>query len=287
MQAKIKKNVSTIGSTWYLWLFPVFAILISIWLFRDYLGQKGPEIAITFDDAASLQPEKTKVRFKGVPIGVVKRIIISEDNKGVIAYVQLQKDSAQFAVEGSKFWVVAPKVNFQGISGLETILEGTYIAVQPGKPDAEAKEEFKGQLGSDTTDSIENSRAFTLETNNAESISGNDAITFRGFNVGTVTKVTLSKNSQKVLIQIHIQNKYAKLIRSNTAFWRKVGISAKLGLFGSSVKVNSLDSILHGGIELFTPDNPGQIAEPGSRFTLLAEAPKDSDKWNPVLEFEK
>lgn len=287
MKTKIKENVNTIGSTWYLWLFPVFAVLISIWLFRDYLGQKGPEIAITFEDAASLQPEKTKVRFRGVPVGVVKRVVISEDNKGVIAYVQLQKDSSQFAVEGSKFWVVSPKVNFQGISGLETILEGTYIAVQPGKPEAEAKDEFKGQLGSDTTDSAENSRAFTLETKNAESLSTTDIITFRGFNIGIVTKVSLAKNSQKVLIQIHVQNKYAKLIRSNTAFWRKVGISAKLGLFGSSVKVNSLDSILHGGIEVFTPDNPGQIAEPGSRFTLLPEAPKDSDKWNPALEFEK
>ncbi len=287
MKTQLKQNVNSIGSTWYLWLFPVFAILISIWLFRDYLGQKGPEIAITFEDAASLQPEKTKVRFRGVPIGVVKKVVIAGDNKGVIAYVRLQKDSAQFAVDGSKFWIVAPKVNFQGISGLETILEGTYIAVQPGKPDGEAKEEFKGQLGSDTTDSIDNSRIFYLETKNAESLGVNDIITFRGFNIGTVTKVSLAKNSQKVLIQIHVQNKYAKLIRSNTAFWRKVGISAKLGLFGSSVKVNSLDSILHGGIEVFTPDGPGPIAEPGSRFTLLPEAPKDSEKWNPALEFEK
>ena len=204
MKTKIKENVNTIGSTWYLWLFPVFAILISIWLFRDYLGQKGPEIAITFEDAASLQPEKTKVRFRGVPVGVVKRVVISEDNKGVIAYVQLQKDSSQFAVEGSKFWVVSPKVNFQGISGLETILEGTYIAVQPGKPDAAAKDEFKGQLGSDTTDSAENSRAFTLETKNAESLSTTDIITFRGFNIGIVTKVSLAKNSQKVLNQLGI-----------------------------------------------------------------------------------
>lgn len=285
MKLPIKEKFETLGSTWYLWLFPFFAVLLSLWLFRDYLNQHGPEIKIIFEDAASLQPEKTKVRFRGVPIGVVKKISISEDNKNVTAYIQLQKDSAQFAVAGSKFWIVAPKVNFQGISGLETILEGTYISVLPGKIDAEEKKEFIGQMGNETLDSVENSRAYYLESKNAESLSVNDIITFRGFNIGSVTKVTLGKTSQKVLVQINIQNKFVKLIRSNTAFWKKVGIQAKLGLFGSSVKVNSLDSILHGGIEVFTPDPPGPIAESSSRFTLLPEPPKDYEKWNPVLEF--
>ncbi len=282
----LRQKIGRVGSTWYLWLFPVFAILISVWLFRDYLGQRGPEIQIIFEDAASLQAEKTKVRFRGVPIGTVKKISITADNKDVVAYIQLQKEAAQFAVAGSKFWIVSPKVNFQGISGLETLLEGTYIAVQPGKPDAEVQEQFKGQMGNDATDSSENLRPFILEAKNAESITTSDIITFRGVNIGTVSKLTLSKSSQKVLIQINIQNKYAKLIRSNTFFWRKVGIQANLGLFNSSVKVNSLDSILHGGIEIFTPEPPGIIAEPSSRFTLSPAAPKDYEKWNPVLEFD-
>ncbi len=282
----IKEKIEAVRSHWYFWLFPVFALLISVWLFRDIMSQRGPEIRISFEDAASLQPEKTKVRFRGVPIGVVKKIAISEDTKSVIADIQLQKDASQFAVEGSKFWVVSPKFNFQGISGLETIIEGTYISVLPGKADGNFKDEFKGAMGSDTSDTAENSHLYYLETKNAESMNVNDIITFRGFNIGTVTKVSLSKNSQKVIVQISIQHKYGKLIRANTAFWRKIGIQAKLGLFGSSVKVNSLDSILHGGIEIFTPDNPGVIAEPGSRFTLLPGPPKDYEKWNPVLEFQ-
>lgn len=282
----LKEKIGRVGSTWYLWLFPLFAALITVWLFRDYLGQKGPEIQIVFEDAASLQAEKTKVRFRGVPIGTVKKISITADNKDVVALVQLQKEAAQYAVNGSKFWIVSPKVNFQGISGLETLLEGTYIAVQPGKDDGESQNQFKGQMGNDSTDAYENMRSYTLEAKNAESITTNDIITFRGLNIGTVNKLTLSKSSQKVLIQINIQSKYTKLIRSNTFFWRKVGIQANLGLFNSSVKVNSLDSILHGGIEIFTPEPAGIIAEPSSRFTLAAAPPKDYEKWNPVLEFD-
>jgi len=74
------------------------------------------------------------------------------------------------------------------------------------------------------------------------------------------------------------------LVRTNTAFWRKVGIQAKLGLFGSEVKVNSLDSIMRGGIELFTPDPPAPVAKANHKFTLLAAPPKDYEKWNPVLD---
>jgi len=74
------------------------------------------------------------------------------------------------------------------------------------------------------------------------------------------------------------------LIRTNSVFWRKAGIKADLGLFNSEIKVNSFDSIMHGGIEFFTPNNPGAVAKAQSRYPLHGEAPKDSGKWNPQLE---
>lgn len=278
------QKIKDIKSSWTLWLFPVIALLISGWLFYDYYQKRGPVIQIFFDDASGLQAEKTRVRFRGVAIGVVKRVTISEDTKDVIATVNLMKEAELFAVEGSKFWVVTPKVSFQGVSGLEALFDGTYVAALPGQPEAPEKLEFHGSMTSESTDSLENTSSYFLETSNAESVSEGDAITFRGLNVGSVAKVTLSKNSKVVVIQINLQNKYAKLIRSNSVFWRKVGIQAKLGLFNSEVKVNSLDSIMRGGIEIFTPDPAGERAKWGSRYNLSANPPKGYEKWNPVLE---
>ncbi len=130
----------------------MFAILISGWLIFDYYNQRGPRIKILFDDAAGIQAEKTKVRFRGVPIGTVADVYISEDQKDVIAEVILRRDARHFAVEGSKFSLVTPKVNFQGITGLETIFEGTYIAVLPGPADAHKKTLFKAQASTSATD---------------------------------------------------------------------------------------------------------------------------------------
>ena len=280
---KIEKKTEALKSSWYIWLFPLIAVGICIWLFVAYLKQKGPTIQITFDDASNIQAEKTRVRYRGVTIGVVKRITVADDNNDVIAWVDLDSDAEKFAVEGSKFWVVQPKVNFSGVSGLETIFAGTYIAVQPGKADAITKTEFKGQVNAESNEALENTASYYLDTANAESISVGDSITYRGLVVGTVGKVSLTKAAQSVKIQIHIQYKYMKLIRSKTVFWKKAGIQAKLGLFGSEIKVNSLDSILRGGLEFFNPDMPGEVAKPHSNFNLAASPPKGYEKWNPKI----
>ncbi len=284
MKTFVEKKISQIGSGWYIWLFPLIALIITVTMITKYYEQNGSTISISFSDVANIEVEKTQVRFRGVSIGTVKEIKISGDNKNVLVHVLLLKDAKHFAVQGSKFWIVSPKINIQGISGLETLFQGAYIAVQPGSAENEFASEFKGQMTSDITDPLENTTAFQLETNNAESINAGDNVSYRGLNIGTVTSVALSKTAQTVLIQINIQNRYTKLIRTNTAFWRKVGIQAKLSLFNSEIKVNSLDSIMRGGIELFTPDPPAAAAKTNYKFTLLPAAPKNYDKWNPVLK---
>jgi paraquat-inducible protein B len=282
----MKRKLAKIRDSWYVWLFPVIALVISGWLVFDYYNQQGPKIKILFDDAAGIQVEKTKIRFRGVPIGTVKDVYISEDQKDVVAEVLLRRDARHFAVEGSKFSLVTPKVNFQGISGLETIFEGTYIAVLPGKSDAEPKDEFKAQSSTTATDPLDDTSSYIIETANVENINPGDSVTYRGLKIGTVTKLALSKDSREIHIQINVENRYVKVIRSNTVFWKKVGVQAKLGLFKSEIKVNSLDSIMNGGIELATPSPAGPLAKGGAKFQLFPAAPKDFDKWNTPLEFD-
>jgi paraquat-inducible protein B len=273
-------------STWYFWLFPIVALGISLYLMTSYIRQRGPIIRITLDDGSGIQAEKTRVRFRGVNIGQVKNIKIAADHRGVVVEVMLDREAKEFAVEGSRYWVVIPKVGFQGISGLETIVEGVYIAAQPGPEGAKKKDDFKGATGGESSDPLEDTVTYYLETDNVGSVSVEDNITFRGMKVGTVSKINLAKTSQTVILQINIENRFVKLIRENTAFWRKTAVQAKLGLFNSELKISSLDALLHGGIEIFSPNNVTPIAKPRTKFPLLSGPPKGSEKWNPVLEFQ-
>lgn len=285
MANALKSNLDRFRSSWYIWLFPLFAVGISAWLFMGYFDQRGPQIKIHFDDASSIKADKTTIRYRGVNIGSVDKIVISNDNKEAIAHVTLRRDAAEFAVEGSRFWVVTPKVNIQGVSGLETIFEGPYIAVDPGPRNAKRKLDFSGRATSGIEESLEDTSTYYLEAPFVESINTGDPVSFRGLNVGSVTRVNLSKTSQAVVVQINIENRFTKLIRTNTVFWRKVGVDAKLGLFNSEVKISSLESLLRGGIAFFTPDPAGPMAKGRSHFALNPAPPKDWEKWNPKLEF--
>lgn len=286
MWPALKTSLNRIRANWYIWLFPIFALALTVWLLRGYYEQLGPQITIRFDDAGAVRPNKTMIRYRGVNIGSVDKLTLSEDNKEVIAHITLHRDATEFAVEGSRFWIVTPKVNIQGISGLETIFEGPYIAIDPGPSNAQRKFSFIGQAARGIEESLEDTSSYYLETPFVESINPGDPVSFRGLNVGSVTRVTLSKTSQAVVVQINIENRYTKLIRTNTLFWRKVGVQAKLGLFKSEVKINSLDSLFRGGIDFFTPDPAGPRAKGRSHFALLPAPPKDWEQWNPKLEFE-
>lgn len=279
------KRINALRTGWYIWLFPIFAVLISVWMIWDYYREQGPVIKILFDDAAGLQSGKTNVRFRGVPIGKVRDVYISEDQKDVVAEVLLRKDASHFAVEGSKYSLVTPQVNFQGISGLETIFEGTYIAVLPGPLGGNKKLEFKAQASTVATDPLDDTSAYIIEALNVENLNPGDSLTYRGLKIGSITKINLSKTAQTFIIHINVENKYSRLIRENTVFWIKLGVQAKLGLFNSEIKVNSIDSIMNSGLELATPDPAAPMAKAFHKFPLFAAPPKDQAKWNPVLEF--
>lgn len=270
-------------SNWYIWIFPLCAILVTGWLGYDYYSKRGPHIRIYVEDAAGIRPEKTTVRFRGVPIGTVKDVSFSRENRLAVADILLRKDAKSFAVEGSRFSLIKPRVGFQGVTGLETIFEGTYFEVTPGPEGGQPKYEFKA-LPTPPTESLENTSAYLIQADDVESVVVGDGVTYRGMKVGSVTRLSLLTGGQKIDIQINVENRYAHLVRSNTVFWRKVGVQAKLGLFGSEIKLNSMESIVRGGLQFATPSQPGPPAKSLQRFVLAPAAPKDAVKWKPVLD---
>ena len=204
-------------------MFPLVAIAFTGWYLKRYVAQKGTEITVSFSDAKSISPEKTRVFYHGVPIGTVKDITLSKDGTKAICHISLQNESSELAVKGSHFYLITPKVGFEGISGLDTIVSGSYISIEPGKKDGDKQKEFVGELDM-RSDRDENVTTYWLDADHAESISTGDNISFRGLNVGVVGEVKLSPTAQSVLIEANIKNKYAKLIRTNTAFWKSKGL---------------------------------------------------------------
>jgi paraquat-inducible protein B len=56
------------------WLVPLIAGAIAIWLGVVTLREEGPTVTIKFDTAEGLEAGKTKVKYKDVEIGTVEEI---------------------------------------------------------------------------------------------------------------------------------------------------------------------------------------------------------------------
>ena len=181
------------------------------------------------------------------------------------------------------FWLVEPQIDLQGISGLSTLRDGIYIAIDPGPTEAEPINEFKALTRPPAGINLTGLSFFSIVTSQLGQLGLGDHIFFRGLPIGQVIGVSLSKAATQAVIQIGIQKRYLHLVRDNSVFWRKQAVQAKMGLFGAEIKVGAMDSFLKGGIDMATPDKPGPLAKAGTDFSLLEDPPKDSKKWQPTL----
>src|SRR5688500_7156623 len=122
------------------WLIPLVAALVGGWLAVKSILDRGPVIKISFNTAEGLEAGKTKLKYKDVDIGLVQSVNLSEDRSRVIATAELAKDSKSLLVEDTRFWVVRPRISGGSVSGLGTLLSGSYIGVDVGKSKVERRE---------------------------------------------------------------------------------------------------------------------------------------------------
>src|SRR5262245_34603963 len=134
----IPEAVAAPRSRWSLvWLVPIVALLIGVSLaVKAYLDQ-GPTITISFKTAEGLEQGKTKIRYKDVEVGLVTSVKLAD--QGVIATAQLAKGTERGLVEDTRFWVVRPRIAGGNVTGLGTLLSGTYIGVDVGKSSEPAR----------------------------------------------------------------------------------------------------------------------------------------------------
>ena len=265
------------------WVVPVVAIAIAGWLIFQHLRSIGPEIAITFSDGAGLRVGQTPLKFRGVSIGEVSRVELSPDQKHVVVRARLARSAASIAREGSTFWIVRPQVGWGNVTGLSTVLSGPEIQVLPGKTDAEAKHEFKGQdsapVGLETA-----GLKLVLRAERPMSMRANSPVYYRGVEVGVVQNIDLAPNATSADVHILVFQRFAPLVREGSAFWNVSGVSLKGNVLkGLEVDFESFRALVTGGVEFASPPNSGR-AKPGTVYFLHPEAKKEWLAWAPQIK---
>ena len=113
---KAKKGISPI------WILPLVAILIGGWLvYKDY-QESGIMITVRIKDASGLTAGKTRVMFKGLPVGTLKSFQVTPDLQSIDARIEMVKEAREELTTDTKFWVVRPELSVNRITGLDTLV---------------------------------------------------------------------------------------------------------------------------------------------------------------------
>jgi paraquat-inducible protein B len=252
-----------------IWILPIVALIIGGWLLYKSYRDAGIDIVVHFANAEGITPGKTKVVYKGIPIGIVNDIQVDPGIDSVSLHLKMDRQTKEGMVEDTKFWVVKPEVSAGRVSGLDTLLSGSYIEVQRGHSKKFCNK-FIGLSESPPVPPGAPGLHIKLTAEDLGSIQRNSLIYHKNIPVGSVQKYKLNENDKGVTIDIHIEAKYTHLIKTKTRFWNSSGVNFKGGLSGFKIHIESLAALIYGGISLYTPkyQSLSPTAENGRIFPL-------------------
>lgn len=260
---KPKRKVSMI------WLLPLITFLIGAGLVFHAWQNRGIQIKVEFESAEGIEANKTKVRYRSVDVGQVKSVGFTEDNRSVIANIEIDRDMVNLLSSDSEFWVVRPRVGSGGVSGISTIFSGSYIQLEPGKAVARSRR-FVGLETPSLTAPTSNGIHLTLIAANGDASAVGNPVMYRGYKVGVVESSKFDQVTRKVNYGIFVKAPYDSLVTTNTVFWHAGGVSVSASTNGVTLDLPSMESLLTGGIEfdVIEQEALGEPIRSGAEFTL-------------------
>lgn len=277
-----------------IWLVPIIAALVGLSLVINAWVQQGPKITISFQNAQGLEPGKTVVKYKDVVIGKVTTIRLSPDHHNVLVKVDLEKSAANIAVSDTRFWVVRPRIGLGGVSGIDTLLSGSFIGVDVGKS-SDPQDDFTGLENPPSVTHDSKGKSFTLHAGDLGSLDIGSPIYFRRIQVGRVASYKLNDDGKAVSVQIFVDSPYDKFVTTDSRFWNASGIDVSLSADGLKLNTQSLATVLAGGVAFLDAPGPHPNTTPAAEetsFTLFdtqanAMAPPDGEPHYIRMRFDQ
>ena len=258
------------------WLIPLVAVLIAGFLAFRTVREEGTSITLTFRGADGLVAGQTRVRHKAVELGLVETIRLSSDMSHVEVRVKMRREADPYLTDRARFWVVRPRLSSGSLAGIETLVSGGYIEMDPGGRDGARKFEFDGLEQPPGVRSSEPGRTFQLKAERLGSLGPGAPVFYRDITVGEVLGYDIGSGVGPVTVQIFVRAPFDAFVREGSNFWNASGLTVQVGGDGIRVEIASLQAALSGGVAFDTPREATAKALPaGTELPLyrnLAEA---------------
>lgn len=247
-QAKVRKikNWSPV------WLFPLITLLTGGWILFYYYSHQGPEITLITTSAEGIESGKTAIKSRSVDVGVVESLVLTSDLHHVRIKARLNDNMGKLLRGDSVFWVVKPRIGREGISGLNTLLSGAYIELQPGS-NGEALESYPLLDNPPLAPPDAKGIRLILTSDRAGQLTPGDPVLFHGYRVGSVETSHFDPQKRIITYQLFINAPYDRLVTSNVRFWKDSGVAVDFSASGLRVEMSSLTTLFSGGVSFDVP----------------------------------
>lgn len=250
------------------WIVPIIALVVTLGIAWNAFRDRGSVIEIEFADAAGITPGDTTLRFREITVGRVEGVKFTDDLSRVVVSVRMNTEVAEYIDADASFWIVRPQVSAQGVTRLDTVLSGGFIE---GYWDADIGAPATRFTGLERPPLIRNDQPgswVTLAMDTADGLSEGAPVLFRGVEVGRLENVRLDPATDRVLADAFVDAPHDARLTTATVFWDTSGFSLSLGAQGLAFNVNSLSSVLQGGVAFETFVSGGRPIAPGEEFTV-------------------
>ena len=232
-------------------------------------------------------------------VGTVKSIGFNEDRSKVVVTAELAKEVSDLARDGTNFWVVKPRLDVSGVSGLGTLLSGAYIGVDAiegkGKASKATKLTFEGLEIPPAVTHDRTGKRFKLKADNLGSLDVGSPVYYRRINVGRVIGYELDKSGDSVNIEVFVDAPNDAFVTSGTRFWNSSGVDFSVNADGLKVRTQSVVSLLVGGVAfepVYTARGANKPAPADAEFELYsteaqAKANPDGEAFDIRMRFDQ
>lgn len=250
------------------WLVPIIALIVTLAIAWNSYVNRGKVIEVEFADATGIIPGETELKFREITVGQVQSVSFTDDLKRVVLHIRVEQDLADYIDTDAEFWIVRPQVSAQGITRLDTVLTGAFIEGNWTATPGESQSYFIGLDQPPLTREGAQGTRIALSAENAEGLSEGAPVMFRGLEVGRMENLHLSEDDETVVADVFISAPYDERLSTATVFWDVSGFSVSLGAEGLSLNVNSVASLVQGGVEFDTLISGGSPIEDGHVYVL-------------------
>jgi paraquat-inducible protein B len=266
------------------WVAPLFGVLLAAFLVFRSLPATGIQITIRTSDGSGIDANSTLIRYRGVRIGIVSDVTLDNDLDQVLIKARLDKSASHVARAKTQFWIVRPDISFSSMKGLETVISGPYITLQPGN--GEPKFEFEALPSAPVAEKPNAGLRIQLKAKRLGAVKAGSPVYYRDVSIGEVYDYQLAENSTFVKLFLYIREPYKRLVRENSVFWDASGFDVSLGLLGVKISAESIKGFFTGAVGMATPDTPGAQVKDGEAFELQEKQEGEWAKWAPKIEIQ-